>query len=54
MFRLARDQYTGSLLSRRYSSPLRARDYPLPAGYDQALRDSKRLVFEVRMMGSGK
>ena len=29
---------------------LGARDYPLPAGYDQALRDSKRLVFEMRML----
>jgi uncharacterized protein len=25
---------------------LRARDYPLPPGYDQALTDSKRLVFD--------
>jgi hypothetical protein len=29
---------------------LRARDYPLPAGYYQALGDSKRLVFEMTMM----
>ena len=29
---------------------LRAHDYPLPSGYYQALGDSKRLVFEVRMM----
>jgi len=29
---------------------LRAHDYPLPAAYYQALQDSKRLVFEVRMM----
>jgi uncharacterized protein len=29
---------------------LRARDYPLPAGYYQALGDSKRLVFEMPMM----
>ena len=27
---------------------LRAHDYPLPAGYDQALQDSKRLVFEMK------
>lgn len=27
---------------------LRARDYPLPAGYEQALRDSKRFVFEMK------
>jgi len=29
---------------------LRAHDYPLPAGYEQAFRDSKRFVFEMRMM----
>ena len=29
---------------------LRARDYPLPAGYDQAFSNSKRFVFEMRMM----
>jgi uncharacterized protein len=27
---------------------LSARDYPLPKGYDQALHDSKRLVFEIK------
>ncbi len=27
---------------------LHAGDYPLPKGYDQALRDSKRLVFEMK------
>src|SRR5689334_1023947 len=32
---------------------LRARDYPLPAGYYQALEDSKRLVFEMRMLDPG-
>ena len=32
---------------------LRARDYPLPAGCYQALEDSKRLVFEMRMLDPG-
>src|SRR5437762_2784871 len=27
---------------------LKGHDYPLPAGYEQALRDSKRLLFEIR------
>src|SRR5689334_3148860 len=27
---------------------LSARDYPLPKAYDQALHDSKRLVFEIK------